>query len=141
MSGLLETQIIYQEDMFIPDWDEKMENEFYPEGAIILMENMFLQRGELGWSIDTEKNLDRALWDEVLEYRKYLSQYGEVYINDDYNNFYASKYFLSSQVGITGEKMTVFGKSITDRFQAVTAPLHNMKGPSVIILKFDKNSF
>lgn len=43
-----------------------------------------------------------------------------MYIIDDYYNFY--KQYLSSQIGIKGDTITVYGKSMTDRFNTVVIP-------------------
>ena len=92
---------------------------------------------ETTFTYDSEKNLDKVLWDQLVSYRKYLGMYGNVYINDDYKNFFRSH--LSSNTGISGENFTVFGKNITDRFHAITEPMHNIRQPSLCILGGEPN--
>jgi hypothetical protein len=68
----------WQEDYIIENWLEAIEMESYPEGTVMLFENTFLQKLECGFSYDQNKDLDKTVWNDVLEYRNYLSNYGNV---------------------------------------------------------------
>jgi len=82
---------------------------------------MFLNEFECGFSYpEKEGILDKVMWADTLKFREYLSLYGNVYIIDDYHNFY--KQYLSSIIGMKGDTITVYGKSITDRFNTVITP-------------------
>jgi hypothetical protein len=85
----LETKVIFERNFAIADWAEKMENEVYPEEAVILFENFALNPVELGYEqvLDPSqasgdrkgKNLlVRCLYDQIQHYAANVSQYGNV---------------------------------------------------------------
>lgn len=53
--------IIFQEDkLLIDDFNEKIENDFYQENSIILMENVFFQEMETGYCYSSDETLKKV---------------------------------------------------------------------------------
>lgn len=49
LNQALETTVLWEQDWFINDWADRMENEFYPEEGVVLFENLALLPAELGY--------------------------------------------------------------------------------------------
>lgn len=49
LNQALETTVIWEQDWFINDWADRLENEFYPEEGVVLFENLALLPAELGY--------------------------------------------------------------------------------------------
>lgn len=62
----------FMEDYIIENWLDNIENELYPEGAVLLFENLFLNQYECGFSYnDKEKILDKVMWNDQLAFRNH----------------------------------------------------------------------
>lgn len=95
----LQTKLIFEKNYDIPEWADKMENELYPDEAVILFENICLNPVELGYEYIQPKKEDsptegqeeassqvvekppvkyRCLYEDIKNYANVASQYGNV---------------------------------------------------------------
>lgn len=68
--------------MFIEDFNEKIENDFYQENTIILMENMYWCREEVGYQFN-ENKLVKINNEDRINMVKEISSYGNLLIIED----------------------------------------------------------
>lgn len=82
----LDTEIHFIEDLEIENFEEKIED--IPENSIILLENMGFHPEELGFSLTRDGEVHHVDLDKIKEYRKKLSTYCDVFINEALDDKY-----------------------------------------------------
>lgn len=95
LNKALETTIYWEKDWEIKDWAERMENENYPEEAVILFENLALKPVELGYetltvtepttniavseaSSQQKQKKFRCMYQDIKDFAEIISLYGNV---------------------------------------------------------------
>ncbi|CAG9330827.1 unnamed protein product [Blepharisma stoltei] len=76
----LDQHIEFIEEIEIENFDERIED--LPENSVILLENMSFHPAEFGYSIDRDENCYHVDLDKINNFRRKLTSYYELYIND-----------------------------------------------------------
>ena len=137
LNQALETKIIFERRYEIPDWADKLENEYYPDETVLLFDNVSLLPFELGYETITyegKENRYRCMYSDVQRYAKVFSQYGQIYWYDDYANF-GNRYRMTN-VYIRPDYF-VFGKFTFERIALAAQFFKDCGERAVLILGGD----
>lgn len=84
--------ILFQEDsLLIEDFNDKIENDFYQDNSILLMENVFFQPMEVGYSYSPDQVLSKVSSEEQQRLWLEVGTYGNLLVLEDRFNLF-SKY-------------------------------------------------
>ena len=116
-SLLPETIINYNESGYIIDeFADKMENDFYPENSLLVLENIFFSREETGRMIDEQRNIDTLSYTDKLPFINTLTEYSPLYVIEDKFNFLNSA--VSSMRYVKPESV-VLGLGMAEEMKAI----------------------
>ena len=143
LNSYLETKILWENGWEIKDWNDRIENEYYPEEAVVLFENLALLPVELGYetiainpssadqTVKPKLKKVHCLYEDIKNFARVASQYGDIYVLDDPNNF--GKRERLSNVYIRPQTF-VFGRRISQRLQFAVSFFSNLQGNTVLLL-------
>lgn len=144
INSYLETKVIFEKNFEIPDWADRLENEVYPEEAVLLFENIALMPEELGVEtiVVEEANPNepaskqkskkfKCLYDHIKKKAKMLSNYTQSYLYDDTYNF--GKRERMTNVYIRPD-FFVFGRYVYERISFALRFFRPLQGSSLLIL-------
>eukprot|EP00828_Plagiopyla_frontata_P044136 TRINITY_DN7116_c0_g1_i3.p1 TRINITY_DN7116_c0_g1~~TRINITY_DN7116_c0_g1_i3.p1 ORF type:complete len:675 (-),score=134.95 TRINITY_DN7116_c0_g1_i3:47-2071(-) len=141
-SLLPETIINYNEQGYIiEEFADKMENDFYPENSLLVLENVFFQKEETGRMIDEDRNIETLSYTEKLPFIRTLIEYSPLYVIEDKFNFLNS---AVSSIRYVKPESVVLGLGMAEEIKALAYWFQVMKGstaPFVAVIGGDISLF
>lgn len=135
---------LYTEPYIIEEWTERLETDYYPEGSYIMFPNAFSIPEEIGFRTTENPEtsvieMDSLQWKECQQFANRLSEYANVFINIDKENFFSEEKLTSHARMMTGDKL--MGPEIKQALDVildsvVNPPMTILMGGSVAPLKF-----
>lgn len=125
-SLLPETIINYNDQGFlIEEFADKMENDFYPENSLLVLENLFFYKEETGRVVDEQRNVQTLYYQDKLPFIKTLTEYSPLYVIEDKLNFLNS---AVTSIKYVKPESVVLGLGMAEEIKALAYWFQVMKG-------------